>query len=220
MRYFICLLLLIPFCVNAQISSVRLEKKKIEILRPIDPDLLSFVESQEGYQNLVPKAREFYYWTNYARANPKFFWDSITAIYLNHFPDLKRSKYAFSLKTALLKTKPLPYLKLNTTLISTAQSHADDICFNQGRFGHNSTDGRTFGDRFLAAGLDGFGSENISMGEDDDVLVALIHLYLDYGLEVPGHRLTLLNPQYKEVGIGLQKRNGETMLVQDFSSAQ
>lgn len=219
MKPILIALLLFPFIVSAQISSVRLEKKKLEFSRPIDQKLLSFIESQPSYGSLAPKGKEFYYWTNFARANPKYFWDSIASAYLNYFPELKRSKYAYSLKAALVTTKPLPYLKLNSTLISTAQGHADDICLNNGVFGHTSTDGRTFGDRFIASGLEGVGSENISMG-DDDVLVALIHLYLDYGLETPGHRITLLNPKYKEIGIGIQLCNNEVMLVQDFASQQ
>lgn len=221
MKHLFLILILTPFFSLAQYSTVSLEERPIRILATKSEAVLNWNESQPLYNSLNQQAKELLYWTNYARKNPKAFWDSICAPVIALFPQLQTGNYALSLKRDLYKAQPLPYLRLNDTLINTAKAHAQDIGIKQGEFSHNSTNGTTFQQRFKSAGLKHFGAENISLGSGK-MLLSLVMLYLDHGLDYPGHRVTLLNPDYTDIGIGLSKYGdtGSVFMVQDFSSPQ
>ncbi len=221
MKHLLFILLSLPFFARAQYSTVTLEDRPIKVVASRDIEVEEFIESLPQYNSLSTNAKELLYWTNYSRKNPGKFWDSICAPILTMFPQLKTGPYAQSLKTDLYNARPLPLLRINDTLSRNAQGHANDIGLKQAKFDHNSTNGTTFQQRFKRAGLKNFGGENISLGAGK-MLLSLVMLYLDHGLDYPGHRKTLLNSDYTDIGIGLTRYGNTeyTFMVQDFSSSQ
>ena len=203
----------------AQTGTVTLEAKTVLFPQTINKEVEKWNLAQPVYNSLTKDGKELYYWTNYSRLNPTRFWDSVVLPVLNAFPQLNGS-YSQSLKTDFLARKSLPMFKLNQTLLQTAQAHAEDISKNLGKPSHNSTDGRTFGDRFKNAGLINCGGENISFG-DPKIPFLLVLLYLDYNLPGLGHRKSLLNEDFIEIGIGTAFLNvNQIFLVQDFACNQ
>lgn len=209
-----------PFSLSAQSNSVQLEAKAIP--KPVTKDTMvsNWNARQTGFNTLSQHGKDFFYWTNYSRVNPKRFWDSVLVPVLKAFPNLQ-SSYSQSLKTDLYNSANLPLFKLNSALMKTAQFHASDIGLKKAQPGHNSTDGKTFVDRVKGAGIIRCAGENISLG-DVDPLMSLVLLYIDYGLPELGHRKTLLNATYVETGIGVSPYGdtGSTFLVEDFACNQ
>lgn len=109
-----------------------------------------------------------------------------------------------------LDTTPKQPVALNATLISVARDHSLDM-LNRDYFAHNTPEGVTPFDRmtnagytFLAAG------ENLAwrgttgpLNEADTVLSQHQDLFVDTGIAGRGHRVTMLNDTYREVGIGI-----------------
>jgi hypothetical protein len=217
---FITVFLLLPVMLFAQLKNITLEDREIPKPAMQDSLISNFNSTQAAYTKLNDKGREFLYWVNYSRANPKRFWDSVVQPIVDAFPTLKGS-YTESLKADLYASPSLPLLKLNDKLLFTAQSHASDIGLKKAPPSHNSTDGRTFTDRVRAAGIESCWGENIFLGSVDPVM-SLVLLYIDYDLVSLGHRKSLLNPEYVETGIGISPY-GDTddiFIVQDFACAQ
>lgn len=54
------------------------------------------------------------------------------------------------------------------------------------------------------------------------MVLALVLLYLDHGLDYPGHIRTLLNSDYTDIGIGVAAygTTDSFFMVQDFCSPQ
>ncbi len=99
-------------------------------------------------------------------------------------------------------------------------AHAKDIAKNGLPPSHTSTKGIPFQQRVANAGIIKCAAENLSLGNPNPVL-SLILLFLDEGVPDLGHRNTLLNPYYTEIGIGISKHNNsQVFVVQDFSCAQ
>jgi len=221
-KHFIILLLaILPFSKTiAQQKNVVLEDKPIPKPTVLDSKIVLWNQSQDNFNKLAATAKDFFYWVNYSRANPKRFWDSVVVPILETFPSLK-SSYSESLKQDLYNQAELQPLKLNSNLLQTAQSHATDIGTHKGKPGHTSTDGRTFIDRIKAVGIKDCGGENVSIGDVDPVL-SIVLLYIDYGIPTLGHRKALLNPNYVETGIGVSTygNDGSIFIVQDFSCKQ
>jgi len=216
----VILFFIIPSLSFSQLKNIVLEDKPVPKPTLTDIKVFEWNNAQKDALKLPQIAFDFFYWTNYSRENPKRFWDSVVAPILKTFPSLI-STYTESLKTDLYNQTKLPLLKLNSSLIQTAQSHATDIGIHQGQPGHVSTDGRTFLDRLKAAGIKYCGGENVSLGDTDPIL-SLVLLYIDYGIPTLGHRKALLNATYTETGIGVANYGtGKTLfIVQDFSCSQ
>lgn len=204
----------------SQLKNVVLEAKEIPKPAIMDTTVSNWDGSQKPFTKLEKQVKEFLYWTNYSRANPKRFWDSVVTPILETFPSLK-SSYSESLQRDLYASKPLPLFKLNNNLVFTAQSHASDIGLKKTAPGHISTDGRTFSNRIHAVGIKDCGGENVSLGDVDPIL-SLVLLYIDYGIPELGHRKALLNADYVETGIGVSPYGdtGSIFIVEDFSCAQ
>lgn len=213
-------LLFVPFAALSQMKSLVLEDKPIPKPTQIDTAVSNWDEAQAGFTSINKTSKDFYYWTNYSRINPKRFWDSVVQPIITAFPSLQ-SSYSESLKQDLYNQPKLPLFKLNAILLKTSQAHAQDIGLKQGKPGHTSTDGTTFTQRVEAAGIRNCAGENVSLGNVDPVL-SLVLLYIDYGLPNLGHRKSLLNPNYTETGIGssLYGNTGSQFIVQDFSCTQ
>jgi len=90
-------------------------------------------------------------------------------------------------------------LVIDQRLVAAAQAHSTDMAVN-GYFSHTSLDGRTFGDRILAAGYPRPAAENIARGQRsaEDVM-------RDW-MRSRGHRANILNCDYVAIGVGLDTR--------------
>lgn len=164
--------------------------------------------------------KEFFYWLNYSRSNPKRFYDSIVAPILVAYPSLKQDGYAASLQKDLYASPNLTMLRLNDTLVRTAKAHLVDLLNNKPRISHNSSDGTTMAERLQKAGINTCGSENIGFGPGGPVF-CLALLYIDLGVPSVGHRKSLLNPQFESVGIATGPYQDKVMLsVTDFACHQ
>lgn len=216
----ILIILIISFIAirsNGQIVTFSLEENKIPIPKKIDSVVLFKNQNAKGYADLSEIEKDFYYWTNYSRANPKRYWDSVIVPIVAAFPQF-RGTYTESLYLDIEAIKnPLPFLDLNNELILIAQNHAKDITDKNAQPGHTSSNGNTFQQHFRTTGINTCGSENISFGEITPYF-ALAMLYIDYGIPNLGHRKALLNPNLTRIGIGASKfSNGTYFYVQDFA---
>ena len=219
LRSLVLCLLMAPFIVNAQMSTVELVVKPVP--KPITRDTATdnWNIAQPEYRNLTAGAKDVLYWTNYCRRQPMKFWDSVVVPILKAFPNLEGPE-SQSLKAAFQSTGSLPMFSLNTQLIKTAQNHAYDICKKPSPPSHTSVDGTSFGSRMKQAGIHNCASENMSLGNQDPLL-SVVLLYLDIGLPDMGHRKSLLNPELLEMGIGYAKYDkGRFFIVQDFACKQ
>ncbi len=219
LRSLVFYLLFFPLFSFAQISIVELEVRRVPPPAIRDTMVDQWNLSQPKYETLPDQAKDFLYWVNYSRRNPKRFWDSVVSPTLRVFPSLDNSE-AISLKGDLFQTDPLPMFALNETLLQTAQLHASDIANNYASPSHVSTNGTDFGERMKRAGVRYCASENFSLCSHG-ALVAVVLLYLDIGIPNPSHRRSLLNPIFVETGIGSADYNKEQcFFVQDLSCAQ
>jgi hypothetical protein len=107
-------------------------------------------------------------------------------------------------------------LAINPVLVSSATSHTQDMLQTQ-TFSHTGSDGSSPFDRELAAGYSFAGSwgwgENIAYVSNTAAVpppqaTALLEeqdLFVDGDEPGRGHRLNLLDPAFKEVGVGMQE---------------
>ncbi|HEX8460532.1 MAG TPA: CAP domain-containing protein [Segetibacter sp.] len=181
----------------------------------IDGYLYRFSDSR----SLTPMQKEWFYWINYSRSNPKRFWDTIVAPIIKIYPNLKNS-YTNSLKNDLYKTASLPLLKPNGKLLMIAQRHAKELADKKANPSHTSPSGATFQDRMKSISIKMCAGENISFGPGSIPLMLTL-LYIDEGVPDLGHRKTLLTPSFVEMGIGVGVYSeGRFMIIQDFACSQ
>jgi len=174
---------------------------------------------QGSFNKLSHPEREFYYWVNYSRLNPKLFFDSVVRPIVTIYPQLKGDNLE-SLEKDIAKMQSLPLLTLNGSLTQMAKTHAIDIVSHEATPSHNSTNGQTFSERFKAHKFQKCGGENVSFGGNDPIFL-LVLLYLDINVPELGHRKALLNSAYTETGIGAAfYKNGNIFIVEDFSCVQ
>ncbi len=182
-----------------------------------DPETLGFINSYPKLENSLKE--DWFYWVNYSRRHPKQFWDSVVKSVLLIYPHL-RSKNTNSLQRELYAASFLPFEKWNATLEICAQRQADALKSIKSLPNHNSPKGESFSERIKKLGIKGCAGENISFGAGNSVF-GLVLLYIDEGVPDLGHRRTLLDPFFTEVGIGISTYpNGQQMVVQDFSCDQ
>lgn len=214
------LIFFLPFLgLTQHFGKTKLPLKAMPSLPPKNTSIVYFLEGFPEYNSLNAAQKDWFYWTNYSRSNPKRFWDSIISPILENFPTLRNS-YVQSLKEDLYKSSALPIVKPNANLLKASQSFADEMSDQNASPSHTSPSGSTFSDRMKASGIINCAGENISFGPSDPVLM-LVLLYIDEGVPDLGHRRALLNPEYVEMGIGLAKySNSNSIVIQDFSCTQ
>lgn len=101
--------------------------------------------------------------------------------------------------TAYAATTPLAW---NAALAGAAQGHADDMA-QRNYFSHASADGRTVDQRAQSAGYSGGTlGENISAGRPS------LDATLSSWLTSAGHCANLMNPAYRDVGLGCARADG------------
>ncbi|MDB5191600.1 MAG: allergen family protein [Segetibacter sp.] len=219
-KHLLFLFLLLPLISTAQqFSTSIIEVKPLPPLPVRNADIDNFLNSFTSPRSISQEEKEWFYWTNYSRQYPRTFYDSVVSPILKVYPHLNTS-YAQSLKRDLYAANALPFLRPSETLNAIAQWHADQLLKKKAEPSHTSPNGKTFQDRMLAASVSFCAGENISYGPANTVL-ALVFLYIDEKISNVGHRKSLMNSSYTELGIGISKYpNGNYMVIQDFSCKQ
>ncbi|HLL43206.1 MAG TPA: CAP domain-containing protein [Segetibacter sp.] len=219
-KLFLFFALILPvICFSQHLGTTILPVKEMPSLSSNNVSILEFLKNSPEYESLDTMEKEWFYWTNYSRSNPKGFWDSVIVPMIASFPNLK-SAYTESLKRDLYNTKALPLVKPNVELLKISQAFAVDLSSKNAPPSHTSPSGKTFSDRMKSSGIVKCAGENISYGPLNPVLM-LVLLYIDEGVPALGHRKTLLNPSFVEMGIGVAKyKNGNSIVIQDFACAQ
>jgi hypothetical protein len=214
---FVLLIILIPFFSFSQISgSVRFEMREFPKLPQKNLLIEAFLS---GFPELNTSGlRDWFYWTNYSRHNPRVFWDSVVAPIILIYPQLNTT-YAVSLKKTMYRVGSLPLVKPNKILNQLAARHALDIGA-KGILSHSSSNGNSFQGRVFAGGISKCAAENLSVGLANPVF-SLVLLFIDEGVADLGHRNNLLNPYYVEMGVGrTTTKKGQELVVQDFACNQ
>lgn len=106
----------------------------------------------------------------------------------------------------------LPLLAWDEKVATVARAHSQDMAKNN-YFNHTSqTTGSPF-DRLKHAGiLYGYAGENIAYGQLDGV-----EAHMGW-MNSAGHRKNLLEPHYKQVGVGISYKDGRAYYTQNFVS--
>ncbi|SFQ12481.1 Cysteine-rich secretory protein family protein [Parafilimonas terrae] len=213
-------LLLIAFSCKSQKT---LLFREAELPKPEmnDQEIIQWNKAQPGFNRLSEPEKNFLYWVNYSRKNPKGFFESAVMPVVKTYPQLKGANL-ISLEKDLKSGASLALLQINPALMKMSEAHAKDITSSNANPSHNSTNGETFIDRFKKVGLKNCGGENISYGGGEaDPLFMLVMLYLDINVSNLGHRKALMNSSFVNTGISIAKyANGNTFLVEDFACAQ
>ena len=215
---FLLLILLLPLMSYSQhVGTSRLEIKELPVPPARDTAVVNHLNRSAISLNSIEK--EWFYWTNYSRRNPKRFWDSVIIPILNIHPEFRNS-YINSLKEDLYKSPPLPLVKPNEKLAKVAIQLANGLAAGKAGPSHTDPSGVTFEARMQSINIKRCAGENISFGPPNTLLM-LVLLYIDEGVADLGHRRTLLNPLFVEMGVGTSTYpNGNAMVVTDFACTQ
>ncbi|GEO09553.1 CAP domain-containing protein [Segetibacter aerophilus] len=205
------------FSISQHLGTTTLEVKDLPTLPRQDIVVETFLKPYSN--SLNPVEKEWFYWTNYSRSNPKRFWDSVVAPILAVYPGFRNS-YTNSLRNDLYKSPGLPFVKPSSTLTKSAQGLATGLALKKAPPSHTAPSGATFEDRMKAISIKKCAGENISFGPPNPVLM-LVLLFIDEGVPDLGHRKTLLSSNFVEMGIGVSSYpENKFMVVQDFACSQ
>ncbi len=208
-----------PIISFAQVGTTTLPTTGIPDLPAKDLVVVNFNAQYAEIDKMSQVKQEWFYWTNYSRINPKRFYDSVVGPLVKAMPALKNS-YSVSLKSDLYKAPSLPMVKPSKNLEKVAQTFASEMAQANASPSHNSPSGSTFQSRMESIQIKYCAGENISFGPAHTALM-LVLLYIDEGVSNLGHRKTLLDPTFTEMGIGYDDyTDGKHIVVQDFSCNQ
>jgi hypothetical protein len=118
---------------------------------------------------------------------------------------------------ALRTQNGLPPFDFNSQLAASAQQHSDDMAAT-GNISHTGSDGSSIDSRIQASGYGrwrGFGlwGENIYGGQ-----LASVDAAWNFWINSQVHRANLLNPRYREVGIGVSQSGNGTYYTLNFGA--
>lgn len=220
MKHWCLFFLMLPMITMGQrMGNIIIDRRALPPLPAIDHTVESSLKALPGYHKLNKEQGEWFYWTNYSRKNPRRFWDSVVTPILAVYPQFK-NEFSASLKKDLYTSASLPQLVPSNQLEDVAQEHAEALASKSALPSHTSPNGHTFQARMEKANIKKCAGENISFGPANTVF-ALVLLYLDQGVPDLGHRKSLLNPNFTEMGIGISSYpENRRMVVQDFSCNQ
>ena len=212
------LIFLLPLISYSQhVGTSRLEIKDLPVPPSRDTAVDNYINRRGVSLNSTEK--EWFYWTNYSRHNPRRFWDSVIVPILDLHPEFRNS-YIISLKDELYKSPSLPLVKPNVKLAQVANQLASALAAGRSGPSHTDPSGGTFEARMQSINVRRCAGENISFGPPNTLLM-LVLLFIDEGVADLGHRRTLLNPSFVEMGVGSSTyANGNAMVVTDFACSQ
>ncbi len=101
----------------------------------------------------------------------------------------------FELTNQIRRKSRLSLLRWNHQLIAVAQNHSRDMAKN-GRMSHTGSDNSKLRLRAERTGYRGYLGENVAWGQRTPEEV------INSWMNSSGHRSNILNPNYKEIGVG------------------
>ena len=208
---FSLLLVLSSFCSFSQ-GVITLQDKPFLYNAPKDTSVWNRLEWEPSFKLLNPKEQDFFYWTNVFRTNPKWFYTSVVKEFIKQFPEANQPDVKTLEKDIQKAAASLPILLPDEGLLQMSKLHAIDLAKRGGAISHRSATGKTFVERMKEAGSYRCGAENLFVGNDNP-LVALITLLIDYGVPDKGHRLNLLDPSYGKMGTTLIEISAKTTVL-------
>ena len=218
-KHFSFLFLFLPFISFSQMGMTELPAKSFPVFKQTDTEVNHFNRQFPDFESLPAEKKEWFYWTNYSRKNPRLFYDSVIEPLLKDYPSLHTSNVS-SLKRDLYKAVSLSMVKPNNQLHKVAQSFANEMAGKNSSPSHISPSGSTFQSRMESIQIKKCAGENLSYGPTNTILM-LVLLYIDEGVSNLGHRKTLLDPLFTEMGIGYANySDGKHLVIQDFSCDQ
>lgn len=112
------------------------------------------------------------------------------------------------------KKRSVHPLKVNTQLQQMAMYHTEDQAVTNEHCSHSGSDGSTLSMRVIRSGYDyAVAGENVARGQTSPE-----HVHSSF-MKSPGHKQTLLHPQYEEVGIHVCKSlTGEWFWTENFGT--
>ena len=215
-RYLIYLsLFFCSFTTKAQ-GTITLQDKPFVYNVPIDSVIWKSLSDSNLFSTLSVEEQQAYYWINFFRKSPKFFYNTIIKAFVQQFPEAKTSEWK-SLEQDIIKTGHLPFLYPDKGLLGMSRRHSEYLWLRNGVISHKSSEGKDFVQRIEETGSYRCGAENIYVGSYDP-LEALITLLIDYGVADKGHRKNLLNPRFQRMGLSFIKSGVQkAILVQELA---
>jgi len=197
-------------------GSITLQDKPFIYNAPVDTSILNVLGREPSFQAFSPAEQKMFYWVNVFRKNPGRFYSDVIKEFLRQFPEANRPEVK-SLEMDIDKLKmPLPLLLPEVGLTKMSNAHSLDLSKRGGVISHKSASGKDFVQRIKDAGGYKCGAENLLLGNDNP-LEALIMLLVDYGVADKGHRVNLMDPTFKLMGISFSKTSkNKTVIVQVF----
>jgi hypothetical protein len=197
-------------------GSITLQDKPFVYNAPVDTAIQNALEADPVFKTLSQKEQTIFYWVNVLRKNPKRFYTDVIKEFLRQFPEANKPEVK-SLERDIDKLKtPLPLFMPDAGLAKMSSTHSLDLSKRGGVISHKSASGKDFVQRIKEAGGYKCGAENIFVGNDNP-LEALIMLLVDYGVADKGHRVNLMDPTFKLMGVSFSKSSkGKTVIVQVF----
>lgn len=204
------LFLLTPSVLFSQ-ASFKLEDKDFSPNMQLDSGLAIYVDQELIGKGFTVQEKSFFYWSCHLRKYPEKFLKEIVIPFTAKFPEVN-GREAESLKQDLMNINSLPVFSFNQLLREAALEHASDLSLKNGQISHTGSDGRGFPSRMQHFGVKKCASENIYTGKNDGLL-ALIMLLLDIGLETPGHRKNILNPNHVLMGVSIRPHQSAQRII-------
>jgi len=175
-------------------------------------DVVAKANTAKNVSYLTDQEKRVIYLCNLARLDGKLFSET----YLKDYNSNKSNSYVKSLYSDLAEIKNLPVLLPSENLTKAARYHAIDMGDN-GKTGHNSSDGTRFATRVRSYSKGGYIAENCSYGYND-ALNIVMQLLIDDGVPSLGHRINILSTNYTAVGVAIEPHTGYSYnCVMDFS---
>jgi uncharacterized protein YkwD len=117
---------------------------------------------------------------------------------------------AFDLLNADRRANGLPTLKMNGSLVVLAENYGEDM-IKRNYFSHYNPEGQSPFDRMRNYGISyRYAGENLAINNSVDAAERAL-------MNSPGHRANILNPNYTEVGVGVNyDSRGSVYVVQEF----
>ncbi|QLH27373.1 CAP domain-containing protein [Streptomyces sp. Rer75] len=103
-------------------------------------------------------------------------------------------------------------LSTDERLRQSARSHSADMA-RRDFFDHVTPEGRSPADRMLAAGFPLPAGENIAAGQPHPAIVMV------EWMNSPGHRVNILNGDFRVIGVGVHMAEGGPVWTQNFGYA-
>lgn len=178
-------------------------------------EILDSANTGANVKYLTEEEKKVLLLMNLARIDGKAFAEKILKLFTitDNTTDNEYLKSLYADLKALPSLKPLkPFEKL----CQSAAYHANDMG-SKGQTGHDSSNGTKCFDRIKKYYDGGYMAENCSYGFGD-ALNIVMQLLIDDGIASKGHRMSIISPNYKKVGLSIKPHKSYSYnCVQDFS---